>query len=877
MLSSAQIRRDFLEFFRQRGHEVVPSSPVVPKDDPTLLFANAGMNQFKDVFLGEGTRPYARAASTQKCLRVSGKHNDLEEVGRDTYHHTLFEMLGNWSFGDYYKAEAIEWAWELLTGVWGLPREKLYATVFAGDSDLPGDDEAFELWRSRTDIDPSHILRFGRKDNFWEMGDTGPCGPCTEIHIDRGEAFGALDPESCFVNTGHARFIELWNLVFIQYHRDGQGRLHPLPARHVDTGAGFERLAAVLQGKASNYDTDVFAPLIARVAELSGVPYAEATGTPHRVIADHVRALAFAVADGAQPSNEGRGYVLRRILRRAARFGRELGLQQPFLGELAATLAGQLGPEFPELPAKLGHVQHVLEGEEKSFGQTLDRGLELFARLRRELAARGGTTVPGAEAFRLYDTYGFPLDLTQQMAAEQGLAVDEEGFAREMEKQRSASRDARKTTRRRERAPWHEVARGTSQFVGHDTLETATSLLRWREGDDGEHELVLAQTPFYAESGGQVGDRGRVEGEGWCLLVRDVQLEDGAQVHIGELRGEFRPADLVTARVETDLRRATERNHTATHLLHAALRRVLGEHVQQEGSLVEPGRLRFDFSHPARLEASELERVEKLVFEQVLLNRPVSVGEMAYEDAIRSGVTALFGEKYGDTVRVVRCRDFSAELCGGTHVGATGQIGAFAIVAESSIAAGVRRIEAVTGTQAQLLLQEQRRGLQRLQELLGSHGGDEVEALERSLAEKRALQKELERLKGQLAAQAARDALAGAEQLDGARLHAQLVEGADLEGLKALCDQLKQEPGELAVMLASQAEGKAQLAVYISDGLVKRGLKAGDLVREIAPIVGGGGGGRPQLATAGGRQPERLPEALEAFRARVRQTLGGTP
>ena len=874
MLSSAQIRRDFLEFFRERAHEVVASSPVVPRDDPTLLFANAGMNQFKDVFLGEGTRPYARAASTQKCLRVSGKHNDLDEVGRDTYHHTLFEMLGNWSFGDYYKAEAIEWAWELLTKVWGLPKEKLYATVFGGDEDVAFDEEAYELWRTKTDIDPTHILRFGRKDNFWEMGDTGPCGPCTEIHIDRGDSFGPMDPRTCFVNTDSARFIELWNLVFIQYHRDGQGKLHPLPAKHVDTGAGFERLCAVLQGKASNYDTDVFAPIIARVAELSGVPYTEAGGTPHRVIADHVRALSFAIADGAQPSNEGRGYVLRRILRRAARFGRELGLEGPFLGELAATLAAQMGGAFPELPAKLAHVRHVLEGEETSFGQTLDRGLDLFTRLKDELKAKGETRVGGAEAFRLYDTFGFPLDLTQQMAAEQGLTVDAAGFDEEMARQRSASRDARKSTRRRERAPWNEVAAGTSQFVGYDTLETATTILRWREGEEGEIELVLAQTPFYGESGGQTGDRGRVEGDGWCLLVSDTRVEDGARVHAGSVKGAFKPGDLVTARVETDLRRATERNHTATHLLHSALRRVLGEHVQQEGSLVEAGRLRFDFSHTAKLEPSELERVEKLVYEQVLLNRPVSIGEMAYDDAIQSGAMALFGEKYGDLVRVVKCQDFSTELCGGTHVASTGQIGAFAIVAESSIAAGVRRIEAVTGTQAQLLLQEQRRSLDRLKAILGSHGGDEAETLEKTLAEKKALQKELERLKGQLAAQAAREALAGAETVGGARLHAQRVDGADMDGLKALCDKLKQEPGELAALLASEHEGKAVLAVYVSDGLVKRGVKAGDLVREIAPIVGGGGGGRPQLATAGGREPEKLDEALEAFRVRVRALLG---
>ena len=479
MISSAQIRRDFLRFFEEHAHTVVPSSPVVPKDDPTLLFANAGMNQFKDVFLGQGERAYSRAASTQKCLRVSGKHNDLEEVGRDTYHHTLFEMLGNWSFGDYYKREAIRWAWELLTGVWGLPKDKLYVTVFAGDESVPFDEEAHEMWRTETDIDPSHILPFGRKDNFWEMGETGPCGPCTEIHIDRGESFGAQGPD-CFVNTGHARYIELWNLVFIQYNREADGSLTPLPHKHVDTGAGFERLCAVLQGVASNYDTDVFQPLIQAVARLSGVPYAEATGTPHRVIADHLRALAFAVADGATPSNEGRGYVLRRILRRAARFGRELGLREPFLGPLAAELAASgMGEAFPELRGKLAHVQHVLTLEEEGFGRTLDRGLERFAQLRQGLERGGESVIPGAEAFKLYDTYGFPLDLTQQMASEHGLTVDEEGFAAEMARQREASRGARKQASYKERAPWNVLSTDSQRFLGYQVLETATRILRW--------------------------------------------------------------------------------------------------------------------------------------------------------------------------------------------------------------------------------------------------------------------------------------------------------------------------------------------------------------------------------------------------------------
>ncbi|MFA7330888.1 MAG: alanine--tRNA ligase [Candidatus Delongbacteria bacterium] len=868
MIGSAQIRRDFLRFFEERAHQVVPSSPVVPKDDPTLLFANAGMNQFKDVFLGQGERAYPRAASTQKCLRVSGKHNDLEEVGRDTYHHTLFEMLGNWSFGDYYKREAIRWAWELLTGVWGLPKDKLYVTVFAGDEHVPFDAEADEMWRTETDIQPDHILRFGHKDNFWEMGESGPCGPCTEIHIDRGEAFGEQS-ESCFVNTGHARYIELWNLVFIQYNREPDGTLVPLPKRHVDTGAGFERLCAVLQGVASNYDTDVFQPLIQAVARLSGVPYSEAGGTPHRVIADHLRALAFAVADGATPSNEGRGYVLRRILRRAARFGRELGLREPFLGPLCRDLAeSSLGEAFPELRGKLGHIQHVLTLEEESFGRTLDRGLERFAQLHATLVKAGQAVIPGDEAFRLYDTYGFPLDLTQQMAAEQGLSVDEEGFTREMERQREASRGARKQTAYKERAPWNVLSSDSSVFLGYDLLETMTRVLRWRAGEEGELELVLEKTPFYAESGGQTGDRGLIEGEAWSLVVGETRLEEELRVHVGQVRGTFNPTDLVSARVEPDLRRATERNHSATHLLQAALRQVLGGHVNQEGSLVEPGRLRFDFSHPARLEESELERVEKLVFEQILRDEPVSCRETSHERALAEGVTALFGEKYGDVVRVVRMGEFSAELCGGTHVARTGQIGAFSILSEGSVAAGIRRIEAVTGLQAQQLMQQQRRTLDSLRDLLGARGSDELEALEKTLSEKKDLQRELRRLKEQLALNNLREQLAAAESPAGIRLLAVRDDEAEFELLKGRAELLQGKETGFAALLVSGFDNKVSFAISLSAEAVQQGWNANALVKELAPLVDGKGGGRPNLATGGGKNVAGIDGMIQAWKRR---------
>jgi alanyl-tRNA synthetase len=873
MISSAQIRQDFLRFFAERGHQVVPSSAVVPKDDPTLLFANAGMNQFKDVFLGQGERAYSRAASTQKCLRVSGKHNDLDEVGRDTYHHTLFEMLGNWSFGDYYKREAIRWAWELLTGVWGLPKDKLYATVFGGDDKVPFDEEAWTMWHEETDIPRDHILRFGRKDNFWEMGETGPCGPCTEIHIDRGEAFGPTGPD-CHVNTGHARFIELWNLVFIQYNREVDGSLNLLPRQHVDTGAGFERLCAVLQHTASNYDTDVFQPIIQAVARVSGVPYTEDKGTPHRVIADHLRALSFAIADGAIPSNEGRGYVLRRILRRASRFGRELGMHEPFLGRLAEDLAAHMGDVFPELRGKLGHIQHVLEGEEESFGRTLDRGLSLFGQLQQGLEAKGGTVISGADAFRLYDTFGFPLDLTQQMAVEKGLEVDEEGFHEEMAKQREASRGSRKQLTQKEKAPWTVLSRDSNSFVGYDVLDTMTRVLRWRPGaEEGELELVLEQTPFYAESGGQVGDRGVIEGEGWSLVVRDTRQEEDLRVHMGLVRGDFKPQDLVSARVEADLRRATERNHSATHLLQAALRQVLGSHVNQEGSLVEPGRLRFDFSHPHKLEANELERIEKLVYEAVLENVPVQCRESSYERAMEDGVTALFGEKYGDVVRVVRMGEVSAELCGGTHVARTGQIGAFSIVSEGSIAAGIRRIEAITGGAALLLAQEQRRTLDAVRDLLGSRGESELDKLERTLQEKRELHKELKRLKDQLALGRLEQELAGAESAGGLRVVACSHQGLEADALKEAADGLRLRHADLAALIATVQDGKVSFTITLGDLAVKAGLQAGTLVKELAPIVGGKGGGRPQLASAGGSDSSAVDTLLSTFKDKVRGLL----
>ncbi|MCA9782693.1 MAG: alanine--tRNA ligase [Candidatus Delongbacteria bacterium] len=873
MIPSSRIRRDFLDFFASQGHTVVPSSSIVPHEDPTLLFANAGMNQFKDVFLGDGTRDYVRAASTQKCLRVSGKHNDLEVVGRDTYHHTFFEMLGNWSFGDYYKKEAIVWAWELLTGVWKLPPDKLYVTVFGGEAGVPFDEEAYGIWSRETDIPKDHILRFGAKDNFWEMGDTGPCGPCTEIHIDRGESYGKLDPKTCFVNTDSDRFIELWNLVFIQYNRDSSGTLKELPSRHVDTGAGFERLCAVLQQKSSNYDTDVFQPLITRIAQLSGVAYSEREGTPHRVIADHIRALSCAIADGALPSNEGRGYVLRRLLRRAARFGRELGFREPFMGELAPVLAETMGEVFPELRQRLDHVRNVLGGEERSFDRTLDQGLKRFHDLRKSLA---GTVLPGVEAFRLYDTYGFPLDLTEQLASEHGLSVDREAYEQEMSGQRSKSRDARRGEDEGQNRPWHEVKAGTSSFVGYDSLDSVTDILRWRPGlESDEIELVLAQSPFYAESGGQVGDRGVIAGESWTVRVRDTRILDGQRVQLGKLDGVLDPGAMVSATVDAEARRATERNHTATHLLQAALRQVLGDHVHQEGSLVEPERLRFDFSHSGPLSPEELSAVEEIVCARAMDNIRVHTFQSSYQKAIEDGVTALFGEKYGDTVRVVQVPGFSSELCGGTHLASTGQLGSFLITSESGVAAGVRRIEAVTGTGALAQAARQREQLNAVEALLGSAGSDRIEKLRRTLEDKRRLEKELEHLKAELMSRTASEALADAEIVSGVRIHVQELADAGIDDLKSLCDRLRESGEEMVALVVSSLADKVTMATFVSDAVISRhALKAGELVAAIAPLVGGKGGGRPQLATAGGKDPAGLPAAIEKFRHLVREKLG---
>jgi alanyl-tRNA synthetase len=920
MMKSSEIRASFLRFFEERGHKIVPSAPVIPHGDPTLLFTNAGMNQFKDVFLGTGTRDYVRAADTQKCIRVSGKHNDLEEVGRDTYHHTFFEMLGNWSFGDYYKKEAIAWAWELLTNVWGLEKQRLYATVYETD------DEAGALWKSVTDIDPSHILRFGKKDNFWEMGDTGPCGPCSEIHID-------LTPDRTggnLVNAGDPRVMEIWNLVFIQHNRTRDGALEDLPAKHVDTGMGFERVCAVLQGKHSDYDTDVFTPIIEAIASVTGRPYeGESNQVAMRVIADHVRMLSFAIADGAIPGNDGRGYVLRRILRRAARFGRNLQMREPFIYRIPAAVAASMGKAFPEVMEKLPHIERVIKAEEESFNATLDRGLDIFESVVQQIGH--STTFPGDDAFKLYDTFGFPLDLTQLMASERGLAVDVGTFTELMEEQRTRAREAGKQEETADAAAvltkLNDVPDST--FVGYDRLETPAHLTSVIDG----RYVALDQTPFYAQSGGQVDDTGFIRGEHFLAQVLDSFKQDRKIVHEVRIL-EGRPEEIrgkdVEATVDRLRRLNIQRNHSATHLVHEALRRVLGTHLHQQGSLVAPDRLRFDFNHFERISPEELRAIEEMVNEKIAEAIPVHALNdpkdwLSIDEARRRypHVKMFFGDKYGDRVRIVEIDpQFSVELCGGTHVTNTADIGLFKIVSESSIASGIRRIEAVTGDgirryidgQIETIgamdekverLSEETASLEkelgrtatisppherlsaslaaglteahptpetlRILETAVAEQEQEIEARSRAVAD---LRKELSRTRVREASSAIDDFVSGAQQMNGFRLVSSRVDVATMEELKSLGDTLRERLGSGVGLLASVIDGKVALVCVVTDDLLKRTpLQAGKIVGAVAKLVGGGGGGRAHLATAGGKDVGKLDEALQEAGRVVRSML----
>jgi alanyl-tRNA synthetase len=909
--TSAEIRQQFLDFFASKGHAIVPSASLVPVADPTLLFTNAGMNQFKEIFLGLRPAEHPRVADSQKCMRVSGKHNDLEDVGRSPYHHTLFEMLGNWSFGDYYKKEAIGWAWELLTGVWGLPKERLRATVFEDDKGSLGrDEEAAGFWRSQTDIRPDHVLFFGNKDNFWEMGETGPCGPCSEIHLDMGpEACDkvGVPGHACRVNGDCRRFVELWNLVFIQYNRLKDGSLENLPATHVDTGMGFERTVSVLQGVKATYDTDLFTPIIRRTQELLGASARAAflgdaervaRQVSYRVIADHSRAITFLIGDGVLPANEGRGYVLRLILRRAARHGRLLGFTGPFLSEIAKTVIEIMGPHYDELVRRREFILKTIEQEEIRFSQTLTIGLTLLDELIAGLKAQGQTTIPGSEAFRLYDTYGFPLDLTQDVARDHGLTVDLAGYQAALAEQQERARAAAQfgTIEVEDTQVYLDVlqelkADGIVLPAGvvHNYIEeieqetTLVTLLvegqpmqTAKPGD--KVEAILPVTPFYVESGGQVSDTGLiaryVEGQEepvWAIRVNDTRRPvPGLIVHLGEvIGGAPHVGDPAWAMVDVERRMDVMRNHTATHLLHSELRYILGEHVHQAGSVVEPERLRFDFTHSAMLTQDELDMVEQSVNDAILADYPVHEAHTSYRQAVAEGAMALFSEKYGDEVRVIKIGwedeeegEFSKELCGGTHVQRTSQIGLFHIVSEESVGAGVRRIEAVTGRGAQRLVQERLKAMDQTAALLRVPADQLDRAVRNLYAEVQAAQKEAARLRADLARQQTEGLAASAVRVRGVAVVAAQVPGANVETLRDMSDWLRNKLGSAVVVLAAAIDGKPQMIAAVTDDLVKRGVHAGELVKAVARFVGGGGGGKPTLAQAGGRDLTRLPEAL---------------
>ena len=859
MKNSKEIRDEFIHFFENKQHKVVKSASVVPLDDPTLLFTNAGMNQFKDIFLGKKKAEYPRTVDSQKCIRAGGKHNDLEEVGRDGYHHTFFEMLGNWSFGDYYKKEAISWAWELLTEVWKLPKDKLYATVHESDA------EAFELWKTITDIDHSHIEYHGDKDNFWEMGNVGPCGPCSEIHYDRGDGFchlGDDEEHECKVNGDCHRYIELWNLVFMQFYREEDGSLSPLEYKYVDTGAGFERLCHVLQGKTSNYDTDLFVPIINKIAELSGVEYQQdERGVSHRIIADHIRALAFAIADGGMPSNEGRGYVLRRILRRAARHGRLLNLKKPFMHDLLDTVVAEMGDHFIELKEKQAHVKLIIKAEEERFNMTLDKGIARFNEIVQNLS---GKEICGKDAFMLYDTYGFPMDLTCVMAEEKALTVDQAGFDAEMEQQKKRAREAGKFVLANENVDWVIFSEPqATEFVGYNSHKAVAKIQKYSIDDENNVRIVLDKTPFYAESGGQVADSGKIVNDECEIWVENVQKDANLFIHIGKLKsGEINENDF-TVEINGERRQNIGRNHTTTHLLHKALQQVLGEHVQQKGSLVHPDYLRFDFTHFQQVNSQELKLAEKIVNAQIRACLPVQTEIKSIENARKEGATALFGEKYEDDVRVVTMGDFSKELCGGTHLNFTGEIGLFKITSESSIASGVRRIEAVTGKKAEEYIDVMEDEIEEFVRILNTPRKSSKEKLHKLIDENKKLQKELEKFKAKSVGSQLDEILAKSTEINGVKVVVASLAISDSKALRAIADQLKDKIGSGIGVIVAKVGDKVSVVTIVSKDLTSK-YQAGKIVNEVAQIVGGRGGGRPDMAMAGGKDVDKIPQAVKA-------------
>lgn len=868
MMTSAEIRSAFLNFFKAKQHQIVPSAPIVIKNDPTLMFTNAGMNQFKDYFLGNKPAPYPRVADTQKCLRVSGKHNDLEEVGVDTYHHTMFEMLGNWSFGDYFKKEAIEWSWELLTRVLNIPKDRLYVTIFEGDSKegLPIDEEARNEWKKW--ISEDRILFGNKKDNFWEMGDTGPCGPCTEIHVDsrpddeRKQVDGKL-----LVNADHPQVIEIWNNVFIQYNRLKDGSLQSLPQKHVDTGMGFERLVRIIQGKHSNYDTDVFSHTIRKINEVTGINYTGGDNKQDiaiRVNADHLRAISFTIADGQLPSNTGAGYVIRRILRRAVRYYYTyLNYQQPLLHKLVPVLAEQFEHVFPEVKKQEQFVSKVIREEEEAFLRTLEKGLKRIDDIIK--SSRG--TIAGKDAFELYDTYGFPIDLTRLIASENKLSVNEEEFNSEMQKQKDRSRAATAT----DTEDWIVLSEGTNEFKGYDELETEGKVLRYRKIKTKGKELyqvVLDKTSFYAESGGQVGDTGELIINGHSIPVIDTKKENDLIIHVTERI----PTDIsgsIKAKVDKQKRKSTAIHHSATHLLHGALRKVLGTHVAQKGSLVNADYLRFDFSHFSKMSNEEMGQVEQLVNEKIRENIPVVIRFMPKEEALKTGAMALFGEKYGDVVRVVTIDpQYSVELCGGTHVGATGELGYFKIISEGGIAAGVRRIEALSGQAAENFITKELNDIKSIKEEL-KNPKDLIKSVKALSEENTNLKKQLEKAEQVQLKNMGKALTQKAHSINGINFIGEVVEVNNADALKKLAFEIKQQIDRSVITLASSIDNKASVAIVVDDQLVKdKNLDASAIIKQhIAPLIKGGGGGQKSLATAGGQDVTALHKVIETVKS----------
>ncbi len=875
-MESREVRKSFLEYFRSRGHEIVKSSSLVPQDDPTLLFTNAGMVQFKSVFLGHEQRPYKRATSCQKCMRAGGKHSDLENVGHTARHHTFFEMLGNFSFGDYFKKEAIQFAWELLTEWYRLPKDRLWVSVYEEDT------QAESLWKELTDVDPARIVRLGAKDNFWQMGDTGPCGPCSEIIIDQGQEVGC-GRDDCNIECDCDRYLELWNLVFMQYNRDESGKLTPLPKPSIDTGMGLERITAVLQGKHNNFDTDLFQPIIEEISTLSGIPYGKA---PHsdasmRVIADHIRAITFLLSEGLIPSNEGRGYVLRRVIRRAARHARLLNLPAPTLHRFIEPVISVMGDIYPEIIDERDRTEKLLKIEEERFVRTIETGMNILDEILTRLKEEGSDVIPGDELFRLYDTYGFPIDLARDIANDEGYRIDEEGFHRRLQEQKQKARTGagmqqqeEKTTLYREIVSRH----GETLFRGYETLKEEAEVLeiisngRFTDelGEGQEGMIVLDRTPFYGESGGQVGDTGVIHSEGAHLIVTDTKKPfQGLHIHIVKVkRGTIRRGERVTAMVDEERRLSIMRNHTATHLLHKALRMVLGEHVKQSGSLVAPDRLRFDFTHYTATTPEEIDEIEEVVNTKILEDLPVKTEVMGIDDAIRSGAVALFDEKYGEKVRVVSAGGFSRELCGGTHCSATGQIGSFVILSESSVASGIRRIEALTGMNAFRYLKEQKRSIEMIKNILKTDRP--VERTERLIRELKEKEKEIERLKTGASTDVISEAIRKARELSGIKIATLRKDGLNQKELRLLSDRLRDRLGSGIIITTSAQNGKAAIVCMVTKDLTDR-FNAGEILKRITSLAGGSGGGRAEMAQGGVKDIEALEEAMKRIEELIKE------